>query len=410
MKSGHTVDKTAIRHIVWDWNGTLLNDAQACAAAVDALMRRRGLAGESLAGYRDRIRFPVRAYYELTGFDLEAEAYEVLCDEFGDAYARAVAGEVPPQSSHAGFPASDIHTDVREVLEASRAAGVTHAIVSASEQGTLARQVAEYGLTPYFTSLVGRDDNHGGTKDHLVREWVRTCGYPPEQILYVGDTEHDEEAASSAGIRVAMVADGHVSAGRLHRVGVPVFENRRALWESVRPLTAHPVYRAMTFDTVLGRMAVLTNSLGVVRTALPAADADRESALFSAREAWGHPAAPDDATRRAAARIADWLAHPEPDMRLPVSTFGTGFQRAVWREARRIPFGETASYGQLAMRIGQPGAARAVAQALRANPTALVVPCHRVVGANGTPTGFMGRRDNPMQQWLLDLERKAASR
>ncbi len=73
-----------------------------------------------------------------------------------------------------------------------------------------------------------------------MREWVRTCGYPPEQILYVGDTEHDEEAASSAGIRVAMVADGHVSAGRLHRVGVPVFENRRALWESVRPADGAP--------------------------------------------------------------------------------------------------------------------------------------------------------------------------
>ena len=410
MKRKHDVGKTAIRHIVWDWNGTLINDAQACTAAVDALMRRRGLAGETLAGYRARIRFPVRAYYELSGFDLEAEAYEALCDEFGEAYARAVAGEVPHLSSHSGFPASNIHADVRHVFEASQAAGVTHAIVSASEQATLARQVAEYGLTPYFTALIGRDDNHGGTKDHLVREWVRACGYPPEQILYVGDTEHDGEAASSAGIRVAMVSDGHVSAERLHRMGVPVFANRRALWEKVRAMTEQPVYRTMTFETELGQMAVLTNNLGVVRTALPGEAAAQPSGMFSSNEAWGLLAEPDGMTRQAAACLSDWLAHPTPGFQLPVSTFGTGFQRAVWQETCRIPFGETASYGQLAMRIGRPGAARAVAQALRANPTALVVPCHRVVGADGTPTGFMGRRNNPMQQWLLDAERKAAAR
>ena len=406
----HKVEQTAIRHVIWDWNGTLLDDAKACAAAVDALMRRRGLAGESLNGYRDRIRFPVRAYYLETGFDLRAEAYESLCDEFGEAYALALAGQVPEDSVHMGFSASTIHADVVSVLQASADVGVTHAIVSASEQDTLVRQVSEYGLSGHFTALIGRNDNHGGTKDHLVREWVRTCGYHPDQILYIGDTEHDYEAAASAGIRMALVSDGHVTLERLKRLGVPVFTDRRRLWEQVRLLTERPVYRALQFDTELGRMGVVTNSLGLVRVVLPGSRADLPGNRRIEQEWLGFEAEPDAQTRDAAAQIAAWLRNPTPSLLLPMSVFGTGFQRAVWQETCRIPFAGTLGYGQLALRIGRPGAARAVAQALRANPTALVVPCHRVVGADGTPTGFMGKRHHPMQQWLLDAERKAASR
>jgi methylated-DNA-[protein]-cysteine S-methyltransferase len=86
-----------------------------------------------------------------------------------------------------------------------------------------------------------------------------------------------------------------------------------------------------------------------------------------------------------------------------VEAGGTAFQRDVWRELRRIPCGTTISYGELARRIGRPAAVRAVGLANGANPIGVVVPCHRVIGANGSLTGYGGGMER--KRWLLDHER-----
>jgi len=88
---------------------------------------------------------------------------------------------------------------------------------------------------------------------------------------------------------------------------------------------------------------------------------------------------------------------------LPLAPEGTPFQQRVWRELRKIPHGETMSYGELARRIGNPNGARAVGLANRANPIPIVVPCHRVIGRNGKLTGYGGGLKN--KKWLLALER-----
>jgi methylated-DNA-[protein]-cysteine S-methyltransferase len=87
---------------------------------------------------------------------------------------------------------------------------------------------------------------------------------------------------------------------------------------------------------------------------------------------------------------------------IPVTTGGTPFQRAVWRALRTIPPGTTQTYGQIAAHIGHPAASRAVGAANGANPVAIVVPCHRVIGANGTLTGYGGGLAR--KRWLLDHE------
>lgn len=89
------------------------------------------------------------------------------------------------------------------------------------------------------------------------------------------------------------------------------------------------------------------------------------------------------------------------------ATGGTPFQREVWRALREIPAGTTISYGQLAINIGRPGASRAVGAANGANPIPIVVPCHRVIGADGTLTGFGGGL--PRKKWLLEHEARFAS-
>jgi methylated-DNA-[protein]-cysteine S-methyltransferase len=92
---------------------------------------------------------------------------------------------------------------------------------------------------------------------------------------------------------------------------------------------------------------------------------------------------------------------------LPLAAVGTPFQRSVWAALRRIPYGETRSYGQLAQALGRPDAARAVGAANGANPLGIIVPCHRVVGADGSLTGYGGGLER--KQFLLDLERRRAA-
>ena len=104
----------------------------------------------------------------------------------------------------------------------------------------------------------------------------------------------------------------------------------------------------------------------------------------------------------AATQLREYFAGTRTTFDLQLAPAGTPFQRQVWAELRRIPHGQTRSYGELAERIGRPGAARAVGAANRNNPIAIVQPCHRVIGANGQLTGFAGGLD--AKRTLLALE------
>ena len=116
-----------------------------------------------------------------------------------------------------------------------------------------------------------------------------------------------------------------------------------------------------------------------------------------------------DAAPCAAARaqVEEYFAGERRSFDLRLDGDGTPFQRAVWRALLDIPFGRTESYGELARRLGRPGAARAVGRANGTNPISLVVPCHRVVGADGTLTGYGGGL--PIKRALLDFERGQGS-
>jgi methylated-DNA-[protein]-cysteine S-methyltransferase len=120
------------------------------------------------------------------------------------------------------------------------------------------------------------------------------------------------------------------------------------------------------------------------------------------------PATPrhgDDGAERLAAAVEQLTAYFAGELRvfdLPLALGGTPFQERVWAALREIPYGQTASYGELAREIGRPAASRAVGAANSRNPVAIVVPCHRVVGADGSLTGYAGGLDR--KRALLDLE------
>jgi methylated-DNA-[protein]-cysteine S-methyltransferase len=101
-------------------------------------------------------------------------------------------------------------------------------------------------------------------------------------------------------------------------------------------------------------------------------------------------------------QLAEYFAGTRSDFDVPLSSTGTDFQQTVWSELRRIPFGVTISYGELAKRIDNPAAVRAVGLANGRNPISIIVPCHRVIGANGSLTGYGGGL--PAKEWLLRHE------
>ena len=110
--------------------------------------------------------------------------------------------------------------------------------------------------------------------------------------------------------------------------------------------------------------------------------------------------------RAARDQLADYFEGTRTEFDLPVEPAGTAFQRRVWEELRTIPYGKTASYGEIAASLGlKPGASRAVGTANGANPIPIVVPCHRVIGADGSLTGYGGGLDR--KQMLLQLEAPA---
>jgi methylated-DNA-[protein]-cysteine S-methyltransferase len=157
------------------------------------------------------------------------------------------------------------------------------------------------------------------------------------------------------------------------------------------------------FDTPLGTLRVVGDDGGVARIDLPnAAASDPDPGWRERRRPSAGP------LREAKRQLLEYFDGARRDFDLPLAAAGTAFQRRVWEELRRIPYGETISYGELARRIGKPTASRAVGAANGRNPIAIVVPCHRVIGADGTLIGYGGGL--PVKEALLALERRAAHR
>jgi methylated-DNA-[protein]-cysteine S-methyltransferase len=146
-----------------------------------------------------------------------------------------------------------------------------------------------------------------------------------------------------------------------------------------------------TRDTAFGTISMIEDQGVLVRLLLPSEPIPLDV-----------PAGDSPLLQTAFAELSEYFAASRREFPLPLRAAGTPFQRAVWTELAVIPYGTTRSYGEVAKRLGKPGAARAVGMACHRNPLPILVPCHRVVGAGGHLTGFGG--GIPMKKALLDLE------
>ena len=136
------------------------------------------------------------------------------------------------------------------------------------------------------------------------------------------------------------------------------------------------------FDTTRGRMLLVSSERG-----LAGAYFVGQKYYPKLSEGWQRDR---KGLRQAKRELTEYLAGKRRRFSVPLDPQGTAFQRAVWREIAKVPFGKTMSYGELARRAGFPGSARAAGAATGRNPLGVIVPCHRIVGSNGSLTGYAG--------------------
>ena len=155
-------------------------------------------------------------------------------------------------------------------------------------------------------------------------------------------------------------------------------------------------YATRSIETPLGRYVLAATAQGLTHLQLAGANSLPEPTATPCPESRAHLA-------RAERALGEYFAGSRRDFAdLDLAPRGSRFQQRVWLALRKIPFGDTASYGEVARRIGSDGAARAVGAANHDNPLGIVVPCHRVIGADGRLTGYAGGLDR--KRWLLAHE------
>lgn len=157
-------------------------------------------------------------------------------------------------------------------------------------------------------------------------------------------------------------------------------------------------------DTPVGSLAIIADQKGAMRMLSFDGEGDRWRKDFTRRFPGANLVKRRDPFGHASALKAYFAGDMEALDQIPVAFGGTSFQNKVWKQLRKIPVGQTLSYGALAKEIGEPKAMRAVGLANGSNPIAVIVPCHRVIGSDGSLTGFGGGL--PRKKWLLEHEAK----
>lgn len=218
VSSAHPHLTRDVQQVVWDWNGTLLDDHEHCVQIMNDLLREHGLSELDVARYRSVFDFPVRRYYERLGFSLDEDRWQALAARFIGEYDR-------------GVHSCKLHAGAAEILSGLAERGVRNTILSAARRASVEDLLGHYGVRDYFEDVVGLDDHYAAGKTDLGVEWLKRVSVPLESILLVGDTVHDFEVAEAMGVRCVLVAAGHHARERLERCGCPVVSNLTDLSE-----------------------------------------------------------------------------------------------------------------------------------------------------------------------------------
>jgi phosphoglycolate phosphatase len=201
--------------VIWDFNGTLVDDVDLALRSINAMLVRRGLPPATRDTYRGAFGFPLAAYYAKLGIDLSRETMQGLTDEFHAVY-------LP------GLPACGLQGGVREILDLAGRSGTRQFILSALEERLLRDALVHLGIADCFEGVYGLDHRLADSKLARGRELFTQHSLRAAETLFIGDMDHDAEVARALGAEVALVAQGHQVRESLEACGCPVFDSFRA--------------------------------------------------------------------------------------------------------------------------------------------------------------------------------------
>ena len=200
-------------YIIWDWNGTILDDLQVNFEVENTLLSRRGRKLiKDIDEYHDKFQFPIIKFYESLDFDLENEKFEDIAREYVLEFDER-------------FYELEVFPDAESVIREFKYKGIEQIVLSQTEQRWLEKQVSYHDMDYLFTELLGARDIYVKGKVGIALEWITKNNIDTAHVLMVGDTIHDFEVAETIGCDCMLIARGHQSKEKLLSTGATVLDS-----------------------------------------------------------------------------------------------------------------------------------------------------------------------------------------
>lgn len=202
--------------IIWDWNGTLLNDIELCVQTINEMLQKRNLQKLTVDEYKEVFSFPVKDYYQKIGFDFNNEPFEIPAREFIDEYNCQVKGCM-------------LHENSVSVLNYFQSVGIRQFILSAMKQDALDQCLEQQNISHYFEHISGLDNHYAASKIENGQQLISELNLNAGELILIGDTVHDFEVARELGCQCVLIANGHQSKHILESTGVLVIDELNQL-------------------------------------------------------------------------------------------------------------------------------------------------------------------------------------
>jgi phosphoglycolate phosphatase len=206
--------------ILWDWNGTLLNDTEHCIRCMNILLKNRNLPPLPKERYLNIFTFPVIDYYKQLGFDFAREKFEIPAEEFIYHY-------------NIDFESVSLFDDALEILYFFHSKGFRQYIISAMQHDALVQSVEQHKIQGYFEKITGIEDNFAFGKTAIANKLIAEMKIDPTSALFIGDTLHDAEVAAEINVDIVLISNGHQHHSRLINSGTRVFTSLRLFREYI---------------------------------------------------------------------------------------------------------------------------------------------------------------------------------
>lgn len=217
------------KHIIWDWNGTLLDDVDIVIDAMNRLLSRRGLPNLDRETYKRIFTFPVKEYYAQIGFDFNRESFEQLAAEYIKEFT-------------SGEYRFKLHEDAENVLGYIRGKGIGQSVLSASREEELLVIVKKLGIKQYFKSLAGLHNHYATSKVERGKALINELCLDPKEVIIIGDTIHDYEVTCEIGCDCLLVANGHQSHERLEVLATDIVRSLKDVVGRIKTPTCYNTY------------------------------------------------------------------------------------------------------------------------------------------------------------------------